>query len=46
MNGDLRGLGNSSGTPKPRHQKATPEPEKKMYDGKTYEELMADLIRP
>jgi len=43
MNGDLRGLGNSSGTPKPRHQKATPEPEKKMYGGKTYEELMADL---
>ena len=43
MTGDLSGLGNKSGTPKPRHQRATPEPEQKMYGGKTYEELMADL---
>ena len=43
LKGDLSALGNSSGTPEPRHSSATPEPEEKKWGGKTKEELMADL---
>ena len=43
MYGDLSALGNKSGTPKPRHSKATPEPEKKKWGGKTHEEILAEL---
>ena len=43
MTGDLSALGNSRGIPKPRHSEATPDPNEKKYDGKTYEQIIADL---
>ena len=43
LKGDLSALGNSRGTPKPRHSEATPDPKEKKWGGKTHEQIMADL---
>ena len=48
LNGDLSALGNRSGTPKPRHSVATPEPEPAPETDfsdvpKTSEQILADL---